>query len=441
MNVYGIGHSQIEMGVAEAVAELVGGKSVNLGRSGFTSRGIVALLGADPCPMTIEGGLIPATGPVRVHPMGDWAKTPSGPCSKFQSTPETVLGSLGGVEGMLCWDGDALTFLRNEEGAAVKVSNDHFHHEMLVLSTGQPVVWRPGIAIVSLGRNNYDDHETVVRDTKSVVSYLTALGVETVVLGELNARFEEAGWEPHRSILDLNRRLASAFPLNYCRLGGLDNRDALVASFDPNDPTEVADGQRGIPASRLMADDLHHSGEGIKICARHVAAFIAERRLMERVKARNWSQGQKVKPIALEVLPDLEAIRSSYAAALQLGQVKVAGLEDRIENDRVIARQLADVEWGIRGLIQDTHRDLGASRDENRTLAEQIQAAISVAGTGVVQQIIEWSRLESHRVDNANAMLRAADGVISRYLHGSSIDYIRWGLMKSTRPGSAGQVN
>jgi lysophospholipase L1-like esterase len=212
---------------------------INEGVGGQTSTQIGVREGAVPTYVTVAGGVIPASGGVKVtFQTGYEPVTISGPSG---GTSGTILG----VHGTVTIDsGDTtFTFTRTTQGSAVNAPG----HPPLAVDKPYdkyiPIFWE--------GRNNLNEPSQVLSDLAAQVASVSA-GQNYAVLSitNINTPDEWVGGTAYRSIQELNAELSSNFGSHY-----LDIRKTLVESYNPDLITDVSDfAHDEIPTSLRAVD-------------------------------------------------------------------------------------------------------------------------------------------------------------------------------------------
>lgn len=237
------------------LAKLTGRPVTSRGVGGNTSAQIAARQGGRPTYMTLVGGRIPASGAVRVE---SFTVTPMGIYGK-----QVIEGSIGGVAGVLRRiSQETYEFTRTTPGAAVEVP---------VALPFMPDVGETDfeIAVIWAGRNNYDEPAQVLSDVRAMVEFLKPLNKRFVVLSPPNGNYrdEYIGAPNYHYFVEIRDGLRNSYPNNF-----LDVWQLLVQSYDPSDPRDVADYQKGIPPHSLRDDDIHLNEAG----NRKVAAWVRD---------------------------------------------------------------------------------------------------------------------------------------------------------------------
>ena len=227
------------------LAKLTGRSVTSREVGGNTSAQIAARQGGRPTYMTFLGRRIPASGAVRVE---SFTVTPMGIYGK-----QVIEGSVGGVAGLLRrLSQETYEFTRAAPGPAVEVP------------VALPFIPEVGetdfeIAVIWAGRNNYDEPAQVLSDVRAMVEFLKPLNKRFVVLSPPNGNYpdEHLGAPNYHYFVEIRDGLRNAYPNNF-----LDVWQLLVESYDPSEPRDVADYQKGIPPHSLRDDDIHLNEAG-----------------------------------------------------------------------------------------------------------------------------------------------------------------------------------
>lgn len=192
----------------------------NIGTSGFTVDEEAVRIGALPVPLAVTGGAIPASGPVTVTTTAviGW---------RAAGTARNIPGSVAGVPGILSRNSSntVFTFTRSAAGATVPAPGtpvfvpDYAGHEA-------------DTAIVMLGRNNVTFSikgaeatigEHVAKGITRIVNWLSPSIKHVLIVSTTTTSDETAGMGGYNNVLDINTRLAAAYPSRF-----LDLRSYLV---------------------------------------------------------------------------------------------------------------------------------------------------------------------------------------------------------------------
>lgn len=240
------------------LAEITGRHVDNEGISGQRSTQIAARQGGVPARLTLEGNLIPPAGPAHIQQASEYPITVPGPAE--------VTGTLGGVHGALTLDDGGIPlpivflFTRSEDGSPEMIAPQ----TPFIVDTFGRENW---INVLWLGRNNYEDPDTILSDLRACANFLTT--DHYIVLGLLNANDEGLATPVYEQIVSLNSRMAQAFGDHY-----LDIRQVLIDHYDPTNPQDQADHANDVPPSSLRANPLHPNDAGYRLIAETVAQFI-----------------------------------------------------------------------------------------------------------------------------------------------------------------------
>lgn len=241
------------------VERALGRPVLNEGIPGQTSTQIAARVGAVPARLQLEGGLIPAEGPV----VGRHAE----PDLLGHKHKGGIRGALEGVAGWLVHaKRGPYTFVRDAPGPQVPCPEGAMF-----------VAERPACSVAVLWMGENDVLNGVGRGVvaANLAACLKALQPEEgrfVVLGLFAGSGEEAGTRRHRLKLELNAELARAYPGRV-----LDVWVPLMAAADPASAEDAADLQKGRTPRSLREDKIHLAPAGEAVIARLVEGFIRSR--------------------------------------------------------------------------------------------------------------------------------------------------------------------
>ena len=129
--------------------------------------------------------------------------------------------------------------------------------------------WRSP-TIIWAGRNNYDEHSTILADTAAMVANLATQGNTNryLVLSLLNGSFESfegRGGGGYELITNINAKLAAVYGAHY-----VDVRSYLVSLYDPALTNDVIDFVNDIPPTSLRSDEIHLNGAGYAAVAKYI---------------------------------------------------------------------------------------------------------------------------------------------------------------------------
>lgn len=294
--IVGIGNSLIENGVAAAVGREwtsrtgIPVQTLNLGRSGTTSRAIEANLGATIVNYQPIDGFIPATTtPVVLLP------NDPGPLQAFGGAGGQTEGYLANVRGIFNWaPGGPMTFTRAVAGVRVGVPEptpyqpifydrnalDGFNRS---LYPQRRVVASPFAGLVILWglANDIFDLPTPTAMALMAVRHYERLIAQLVdpnafvILAELNTRTAVKGSRAYQQVLAINAALARRWPNNY-----VDVRSVLNAQGTADDKA------KDIPPAALLYDQyLHPNDAGRAIIAKPIVDLIIINHLFDDVMA------------------------------------------------------------------------------------------------------------------------------------------------------------
>lgn len=184
----------------------------------------------------------------------------------------TFKGRLCGVSGTLKHDQGtgAWTFTRDVAGDAVECpAASRFRVDASKAARGAIQTFWAG--------HNYPDVASVTARTAEMIEYLAAGNDRFIVLSVLNTSAETAGTAGYNTIIAINDALAGAYPSNY-----LDIRAHLIANGLQEEgiaatAQDTADIANDVVPVSLRADSTHLNAAGIRVVARAVALFIANK--------------------------------------------------------------------------------------------------------------------------------------------------------------------
>lgn len=184
MSVSGWGSSSMER-MASQFSAMVGALEPNAtyyngGKGGEQSTHIAARLGSIPMRVTVEGGVIPASGAVKVTASN----------ARVSASLRAYTGRLNGVHGTLAYSSgaSAFTFTRTEGGTAVTAAGEF----PFVPEIGPQ--HRGDVVFLWMGKNDvgvYTAEEVIERTDKSF-AWLSAFRPRSLVMGH----FPNSNWDP-----------------------------------------------------------------------------------------------------------------------------------------------------------------------------------------------------------------------------------------------------
>lgn len=271
---------------AKLISE-TGCKVFNFGLSGSTSESIALRNGAYSVSYASESGtLIPGEknnlapnipGPLRLwgYAAADWIHLPC---------------ELAGKSGVLDWDGKAITFTPDSQGAVAYFNQPSpiiVYPLTTVATNNVPAGFNypkhpESIYILWLGRNNSTQPDEIMRDAKAIVSRMEKGNNRFVILPEFPASYEPKGTKGADEIALINSLYKKSFPENYCEIDGVDLLQNFMNHHNPQSQQDLADIKAGITPSSLRADELHPSitkkdgalFAGTEVNAEFVAKFL-----------------------------------------------------------------------------------------------------------------------------------------------------------------------
>lgn len=222
---------------------------LNLGVSGNTSTQIGVREGGVPTTVTIDGGIIPASGGVTVT----FPSCPNDACADY--IPVTPYGPAGGVSGTILGvhgtvtidsTGTILTFTRTSSGSAVSASGAPSFVVDTPYANYLPVFWE--------GRNDFGATAQILSDLAGQVATVPP-GQDYLVLSVININrpvewYGVSGNDLYQWVIPFNEQLASIYGSHY-----IDVRKLLVDAYDPTQATDVTDYQHDEPPTSLRALD------------------------------------------------------------------------------------------------------------------------------------------------------------------------------------------
>ncbi|UZE30323.1 SGNH/GDSL hydrolase family protein [Pseudomonas asplenii] len=239
----------------------------NHGIEGMTSTQIASKFGAKSPMLMVDGQAIPESGKVAITSTSN-----SNLSSKSNYTTLKYDGTLGGVAGTLAvnWNEQApelagdTTFTRKKPGKAVTVTGE----VPFVIDQSK---WSENVTVIWSGRNDIlsnASNESIIENIDLMIQSIKG-NSHFLVLGVTDAAFESSESPGFKQIIDLNKSLSAAYPENW-----VDVRGALVDSYNPELPEDVAAYNAGKIAPSLFVDGLHLNDSGNNIVAKVVYTFI-----------------------------------------------------------------------------------------------------------------------------------------------------------------------
>lgn len=265
---------------SKLAAELPAGTTVtNYGQSGATSDQINLLLGLTPFRVRINGGTIPATGPVNLtvtQVIGGWNDTQD----------LTFSGHLEGIYGSLKRTAGAWTFTRSATGEALARTYGTFR----AFNGAMPSLAGIGghSLIVGYGRNDISkvvkgmeasipDH--VIRSYVDAYESMSVRDKQVAMLGTITRTDEDPDSDGFKMVQEIRVRLRELFPTHFLDLQGY-LTGAEVWTHTGITPTQAdLDAQAlGMTPPSLFDDVTHYSRAAAQAIAEHlVAPFIKQK--------------------------------------------------------------------------------------------------------------------------------------------------------------------
>lgn len=127
-----------------------------------------------------------------------------------------------------------------------------------------------GVNLIWVGHNDIAQSAKILPAIQAMVAGLTH--TRFLILSVITDQNQRSGTAGYNVVAAVNASIAAAFPSNY-----VDVRAALVAAYDPGDPTDVTDhaGDTVPQSLRKTADILHLNTAGYAVVAATVAAWLA----------------------------------------------------------------------------------------------------------------------------------------------------------------------
>ncbi len=189
---------------------------------------------------TVQGGMIPESGPVDVvFPSLMGPVTGNG--------PGMLKTNFNGVDGILSYNygnGNGV-FTRGTPGTAVSSPANTSY-------SINPGTQNQGFQLIWAGRNNVGDTQETLNSIAAMVALLpTPKRFLVLSLTNTVAPYEQVGQPGYMAVIQTNQALQQAYPNNY-----LDIRDPVIAGYDPNNGEDVIDHGHDVPPSTMRAIDL-----------------------------------------------------------------------------------------------------------------------------------------------------------------------------------------
>jgi len=222
---------------------------VNEGVSGNTSTQIGVREGGVPAVVSVDGGVIPATGGVTVtFPTCSASNCPTyTPVTPYGPTGG-ISGTIRGVHGTVTIDatGTVLTFTRTTPGSAVNAPGSPQFVVDTPYANYIPVFWE--------GRDDFDWPVQILSDLAGQVATVSP-GQNYVILSILNENrpqewYGVPGNGLYQWLIPFNEQLGAIYGPHY-----IDVRKLLVNAYDATQATDVSDYQHDEPPSSLRAVD------------------------------------------------------------------------------------------------------------------------------------------------------------------------------------------
>jgi hypothetical protein len=209
--------------------------------------------------LTIDGNLIPASGPVNVTASTQTPITSQGPSI---GADKAMLGSLKGIPGKLIATFDAngnrltLTFTRTTAGDPVVVEPVT---PFIIPDTDRDY----DITIFQYGRNDVkkDNAKQIVMDALAAsIAKLKAQNKKFLINSVLQDTADHIGTPIYSVILDINTTIKMTYPAEY-----VETRMALIRAYDSNNAQDVIDVSNDVTPSSLRSDTTHLNSAGYRI--------------------------------------------------------------------------------------------------------------------------------------------------------------------------------
>jgi hypothetical protein len=209
-------------------------------------------MGAIPATFTVDGGVIPASGAVKLVPTR----------ALTALTNLTIPGALAGIAGTLTTDASVnFSFTRTVAGVATPVSGNASY--VATYTDADIFVFWPGQNDDRTAAAN----ATVLANIAAMVARIN--GKKFIVMTVLGADAGSKGSSGYNQLLALNNAIVAAYPAN-----SIDIRAALIAAYNPTIAQDVMDHTNDIVSSSLRSDSIHLNTAGYAIVAREVKKFI-----------------------------------------------------------------------------------------------------------------------------------------------------------------------
>lgn len=245
----------------------------NAGTSGYTVDEEAIRIGAFPLPLTVEGGSIPATGPVQVTTNAVIGWRPAG-------VERTMKGTLGGVPGTLMRrdSNTSFTFTRTTAGNTTPVpagtlfKPDFAGHESDTI-------------VLMLGRNNIPGitgadaraEDNVVNGIRRIIDWLAPQLKQALILSTTTNSLEKRGTPGHTSIQEINTRLRALYPSKFLDIRAYLVRDAIHDLGITPTPEDVACIEGDTLPPSIMLDNTHYKPETAALVAAKVNDYLTTR--------------------------------------------------------------------------------------------------------------------------------------------------------------------
>lgn len=272
ISIFGDSHSEAAVAGSwdEAAGPLIAQALDNQARSGDDTTAIGIRAGWLQPLVTVDGGSIPASGPVTLRTT-----------AHFETRENRTLttATVAGVEGSLRYDtGGQFTFTRLTAGAAVSVPDPTRVSTVYSTEASVLLIWMgANDFIFDFGGADGSIAERVIAAYSRAATWAAQRGQTAVVAGTTNRLAAGPGTSEFEQIQQINDTLARMFPGRFLDVQGYYSQHALAdAGLTPTTADTEAMEAGAIPPQLFLADGVHFTPAAhAAIGGKHIAPWLA----------------------------------------------------------------------------------------------------------------------------------------------------------------------
>lgn len=251
------------------VASLSGVVVTDLGRSGQSSTDIAGRAGALPWTVTLEGNVVPTTGPATVtavEPASYWRRV------TVQRQVTVALEAPGGdVRGLMYWPTDVNPNWRfvpsNPPQVAIPVPPGTPVRVLADLPNKSAVGFHDRNLIYWSGRNNMVNTSVIERDDAAVMNIFTG---KKLILGITNATSERRGSAGYNTITEINRRRAQLYGSQFWDIRRYLIDELIYAMGIVPTEEDLYNMAEDSPPPSIMSDAIHFTSAASTVLGREM---------------------------------------------------------------------------------------------------------------------------------------------------------------------------